>query len=288
MSTALQSMELLSPGGNLNGYLQAISRIPILTAEEERELAGELHDHGDLDAARKLIISHLRFVAHIARSYSGYGLPLEDLIQEGNIGLMKAVKRFDPGRGVRLTSFAVHWIKAEIHEFILRNWRIVRVATTKAQRKLFFNLRSKKRKLGWLSDAEADSIADELEVSRDQVREMEQRLSSFDSTFDAPAGGGDDDGPPSAPAYYLEDRRFEPERIVEQEEEDSRNRRLMHRAIKGLDARSRKIISRRHLGEKKATLQELATEHGVSIERIRQIEQSAIRKIRHKIASQQD
>ncbi len=214
MGKALQPVRSLSPGSDLNAYIQNVYSIPILTQEEEQALARAYHDDDDLDAARQMILAHLRFVVHIARSYSGYGLPMGDLIQEGNVGLMKAVKRFDPDRGVRLVSFAVHWIKAEIHEFILRNWRIVKIATTKAQRKLFFNLRSSKKSLGWLNPEEAQAIAEDLGVNVDQVLEMEGRLSAHDAAFDAPTDSDDDDAI-HAPVYYLEDRSHDPARLLE-------------------------------------------------------------------------
>ncbi|MBC6428785.1 MAG: RNA polymerase sigma factor RpoH [Cellvibrionales bacterium] len=279
MSTAIQPVDILSPGGDLNAYIQGVYSIPVLTAAEERVLATDYAATENLDAARQLILAHLRFVVHIARSYSGYGLPLGDLIQEGNVGLMKAVKRFDPAREVRLVSFAVHWIKAEIHEFILRNWRIVRVATTKAQRKLFFNLRSRKKSLGWLSHKEAEAIAEDLGVEVEQVVQMEGRLAAHDSAFDAPLEA-DDDEAISAPVHYLEDQRNDPAQLLE--EADWRNvyEQGLARGLDSLDARSRNILQRRWLAEPKATLHDLAAEYGVSAERIRQIEQNAMRKIR--------
>src|SRR5690554_2633083 len=236
MGTSLQLADRLVPGANLEAYIQAASRIPVLTADEERKLAERLHYEGDVDAARTLVLSHLRFVIHIARSYSGYGLAQADLIQEGNVGLMKAVKRFNPEFGVRLVSFAVHWIKAEIHEFILRNWRIVKVATTKAQRKLFFNLRSQKKRLAWLNQAELNAVASDLGVAPHVVREMEGRLASQDTAFDGPQND-DDDNAYQAPAYYLEDRRSDPAVQIERADwtEDS-NGRLME-ALHDLDER---------------------------------------------------
>ncbi len=279
MGTALQPVDILSPGGDINAYIQGVYSIPVLTVEEERELAVQYVDEGDLDAARQLVLAHLRFVVHIARSYSGYGLPLGDLIQEGNVGLMKAVKRFDPERGVRLVSFAVHWIKAEIHEFILRNWRIVKIATTKAQRKLFFNLRSKKKNLGWLSNDEAEAIAEDLGVEVDQVVQMEGRLASQDTAYDAPANGDDEDTP-TAPVYYLEDKSMDPAQMLEDSDWEESNEALLAKGMELLDERSKDILVRRWLAEDKATLHDLADEYGVSAERIRQIEQAAMKKIR--------
>jgi RNA polymerase sigma-32 factor len=279
MGTSLQLIERLVPGANLEAYIQAASRIPVLTVEVERELAGRLYYDEDVDAARQMVLSHLRFVIHIARSYSGYGLAQADLIQEGNVGLMKAVKRFNPEYGVRLVSFAVHWIKAEIHEFILRNWRIVKVATTKSQRKLFFNLRSQKKKLAWLSHAELHAVAEDLGVEPRVVREMEGRLSSHDTAFDGPMDD-DDDSAYKAPAYYLEDRRSDPAVQLENSDwtEDS-NGRLMQ-ALEMLDERSQDILRERWLSESKATLHQLADKYGISAERIRQLEKNAMKKIR--------
>ncbi len=279
MGTSLQLADKLVPGVNLEAYIQATSRIPVLTADEERDLAERLHYEGDVDAARQLVLSHLRFVIHIARSYSGYGLPQADLIQEGNVGLMKAVKRFNPEYGVRLVSFAVHWIKAEIHEYILRNWRIVKVATTKAQRKLFFNLRSQKKRLAWLNHEELKAVAQDLGVEPQVVREMEGRLVSQDTSFDGPMDD-DDDSSYQAPAHYLEDRRADPAMLLEQSDwaEDS-NGRLMQ-ALGNLDERSQDILRERWLSDSKSTLHELADKYGVSAERIRQLEKNAMKKIR--------
>ncbi|SIQ46182.1 RNA polymerase sigma factor RpoH [Marinobacterium stanieri] len=279
MGTSLQVVEQLSPGRNVDAYVQTVSAIPILTADEERELAERLHYQSDLEAARQLVMSHLRFVVHIARSYSGYGLPLGDLIQEGNVGLMKAVKRFDPTMGVRLVSFAVHWIKAEMHEFILRNWRIVKIATTKAQRKLFFNLRSQKKKLSWMTNEEVEAVAEDLGVDAKVVRQMEGRLASNDTAFDAPASE-DEDAAYLSPSAYLEDHSADPATQLEEAnwEEDSQRRLLS--AMEGLDDRSRNILARRWLAEEKATLHELAAEYEVSAERIRQLEKNAMKKIR--------
>ncbi|WP_455216806.1 RNA polymerase sigma factor RpoH [Kaarinaea lacus] len=267
------------PAGNLDAYLQATRSIPMLSAEEEHSLAVRLHEHGDLEAAQKLVLAHLRFVAHIARGYSGYGLPQADLIQEGNIGLMKAVKRFDPSVGVRLVSFAVYWIRAEIHEYILRNWRIVKVATTKAQRKLFFNLRSSKKRLGWFNQEEVDTVAEELGVSAKDVREMESRLSGQDIGFDEP----DDDEERShtvSPVTYLEDMSHEPSRTIEAAEWEEHNSNQLSHAMAHLDERSRDIIQQRWLTEDKATLHELADKYSVSAERIRQLENNAIKKLK--------
>lgn len=267
---------------SLESYVNSVKEIPVLSAEEEQELAERLYNQNDLDAARKLVMSHLRFVLHIAHGYRGYGLPEADLIQEGNIGLIKAVKRFNPTLGVRLVSFAVHWIRAEIHEFILRNWRIVRVVTTKAQRKLFFNLRSMKQRLSWLSSSEVEKIADDLGVSRKDVLEMEKRLSMQDVAFDAPTDSDDEDNT-LAPATYLEDNRYDPAVVVEQDEWEEHRHNQLQNAIESLDARSQDILQKRWLSEEKATLQELANHHGVSIERIRQVENNAIKALKKKL-----
>ncbi|HEY8568492.1 MULTISPECIES: RNA polymerase sigma factor RpoH [Microbulbifer] len=279
MGTSLQPIHTLSPGGNLNAYIQTVSGFDVLTAEEEKKLAEDLYYNNDLEAARQLVMSHLRFVVHIAKSYSGYGLNQGDLIQEGNVGLMKAVKRFNPEKGVRLVSFAVHWIKAEIHEFILRNWRIVKIATTKAQRKLFFNLRGHKKSLAWLTNEEAKRVAEELNVDVAHVHDMEGRLAAHDAAFDA---GVDDDDESAwqAPAHYLEDRRYDPAMMLEQDnwEETSVNNLAM--AMEQLDDRSRDIIEARWLTDNKATLHELADKYGVSAERIRQLEKNAMKKVR--------
>ena len=265
--------------GSIEAYIQAVNEIPMLSAEEEQALARRLYDLQDLDAARQLVLSHLRFVVRVARGYRGYGLAQSDLIQEGNIGLMKAVKRFNPEVGVRLVSFAVHWIRAEIHEFILRNWRIVKVATTKAQRKLFFNLRSSKKRLGWMNQDEVNAVARDLGVSAKDVVEMEQRLSAHDMSFDAPV----DDDPENetfSPAGYLEDGRVSPEEQLATDQLDQADRRKLTSALLNLDGRSREIIQRRWLSEDKTTLQALARKYGVSAERIRQLEQNAIEKMR--------
>lgn len=277
-STSMQPIGILAPGANLNAYVQAVSAFSILTVDQEQELARDLHQNGNLDAARKLVMAHLRFVVHIARSYNGYGLPLGDLVQEGNVGLMKAVKRFDPDKGVRLVSFAVHWIKAEIHEFILRNWRIVKIATTKAQRKLFFNLRGAKKRLAWLSNDEAHAVAADLGVDVKQVREMEGRLASYDAGFDA--GEDDDDESYVAPANYLEDNRYDPAIRLEESNWEESNVNSLEKAMDKLDDRSRVILQRRWLNDDKATLHDLAAEYGVSAERIRQLEKNAMNKIK--------
>ena len=284
MNKGLQAVYAMSPGANLDAYITTVNAIPMLTPAEEKELAERFHYQGDLEAARLLVMSHMRFVVHIARSYSGYGLNQGDLIQEGNVGLMKAVKRFDPEVGVRLVSFAVHWIKAEIHEFILRNWRIVKVATTKAQRKLFFNLRSQKKKLGWLTQSEAQSIADDLGVEAKTVFEMEGRLNSYDAAFDA---GTDDDDETAyqAPANYLEDHSYDPARMVESDnyQQDANDR--LHQALDSLDDRSRTILQQRWLSEEKSTLHELAAMYDVSAERIRQLEKNAMKKLKEAIGT---
>ena len=280
MGTHLQPSQLNSPGKDIESYLSSIHAIPILTKEQEQELALKLYEEDDLDAARQLVIHHLRFVVHIARSYQGYGLPLGDIIQEGNVGLMKAVDKYDPHRGVKLVSFAVHWIKAEIHEYILKNWRLVKIATTKAQRKLFFNLRSKKKSLDWLTKEEAEKIANDLNVEVKDVLHMENRLSSNDSSFDAPAPTGSNDDEIMSPSQYLEDKTYDPEVIVANEQADQVNKNDLVEALKILDDRSKDILQRRYLGDQKATLHDLADEYEVSAERIRQIESSALKKLK--------
>jgi len=280
MSQALVAKNLPIPSlaGSLDAYISAVHRIPVLSAEEEQQLARRYHAEDDLDAAKQLIAAHLRFVVHVARGYSGYGLQLGDLIQEGNIGLMKAVKRFDPEHGVRLVSFAVHWIRAEMHEFILKNWRIVKVATTKAQRKLFFNLRKNKKRLGWMNAGEVKTVANELGVPEKTVLEMESRLSGRDVGFDAPVDADDDERP--APASFLIDDSADPyQNVADSSQAESRHDTLSV-ALGDLDERSRDIIQRRWLTDDKATLQELADEYGVSAERIRQIESVAMKKMR--------
>lgn len=277
MSTELQVVPVLTPGSDLTSYMQAINSIAILTAEEEKDLAEAYFYQQDLEAARQLVMSHLRFVVHLAKTYNGYGLPIADLVQEGNIGLMKAVKRFDPSKGVRLVSFAVHWIKAEIHEYVLRNWRIVKVATTKAQRKLFFNLRSSKKSLTWLSHEEAQAMADDLGVDIRDVQNMEGRLSAVDMAFDV---GDDDDDSHVAPASFLEDSRYDPARLLENDNWEDSNNQSLYQALESLDERSRDIIQRRWLNDDKATLHELADEYQVSAERIRQLEKNAMNKVK--------
>ena len=272
-------MEWMTPGANLNAYIQGTATVPILSIEEEKSLGEALYYEDDLDAARRLVMSHLRFVVHIARSYNGYGLPLADLIQEGNVGLMKAVRRFNPEKGVRVVSFAVHWIKAEIHEFILRNWRIVKIATTKSQRKLFFNLRSAKKQLQWLTADEAKAVADDLGVEIKDVMEMEMRLTARDSAFDAPADE-DDDNASYAPVFFLEDKGADPAQLAENDDYEGDNNLRLAEAVKTLDERSQSILQRRWLDDKKATLHQLADEYGVSAERIRQLEKNAMKKVR--------
>jgi RNA polymerase sigma-32 factor len=279
MGTSLQPMDLMSPGRNPEAYVHTVSAIPILSIAEERALTERLFYEEDLEAARQLVMSHLRFVVHIAKSYSGYGLNQADLIQEGNVGLMKAVKRFDPRVGVRLVSFAVHWIKAEMHEYILKNWRIVKVATTKAQRKLFFNLRSSKKSLSWLTNDEVDAMAEDLGVEAKVVREMERRMSSSDMAFDLGSDDSDEDAY-KAPAYFLEDKREDPARMVEEAQWSADTNRRLASAIGDLDERSRNILVQRWLSEQKSTLHQLAAEYQVSAERIRQLEKNAMKKVR--------
>ena len=281
-STALVANNLPVPSalGSLDAYIGAVHRIPVLSVEDEQDLARRFRDEQDLDAARELVHSHLRFVVHVARGYNGYGLQLGDLIQEGNIGLMKAVKRFDPDMGVRLVSFAVHWIRAEMHEFILKNWRIVKVATTKAQRKLFFNLRKSKTRLGWMNAAEVSAVAKDLNVSEREVMEMESRLSGRDVGFDAPDDGDDDHAPP-APVAYLVAHDEDPSQAYERADSEDHQLAMLRESLAGLDARSRDIIKRRWLdADSKVPLQELADEYGVSAERIRQIEANALKKMK--------
>ena len=280
MSTALQLQATTTlPVGNLAAYRQAVFSLPMLSAEKERELAERYRNERDLDAAWELVTAHLRFVVRIARGYDGYGLAQADLIQEGNVGLMKAVKRFDPNVGVRLVSFAVHWVRAEIHEFILRNWRIVKVATTKAQRKLFFNLRSMRKRLGWMSRTEVEDIAADLGVEPRVVMEMEQRLSAHDASYD-PLVDHDPENDRPSPSGYLQDLRFEPAARVEDDDWEVYSEARLAEALEALDDRSRSIIVRRWLAERKMTLQELADEYGVSAERIRQLEKNALERLR--------
>jgi len=284
MTTSLQPAYALVPGANLEAYVPTVNSIPLLPPEQERDLAERLSYEPDLEAARQMVLAHLRFVVHIARSYSGYGLAQADLIQEGNVGLMKAVKRFNPEMGVRLVSFAVHWIKAEIHEFILRNWRIVKVATTKAQRKLFFNLRSQKKRLAWLNNEEVHRVAESLGVEPREVREMESRLTGHDMAFD-PAAEADDDSAFQSPANYLEDHRYDPARQLEDADWTDNSTSNLHEALEVLDDRSRDILYQRWLAEEKATLHDLAQKYNVSAERIRQLEKSAMNKLKLSIAA---
>ncbi len=272
-------LELVLPTGSLEAYQSAVSRIPVLSVEEEQDLATRLQRDNDLDAARRLVLSHLRFVAYIARGYRGYGLPEADLIQEGSIGLMKAVKRFDPTMNVRLASFAVHWIKAEMHEYILRNWRVVKIATTKAQRKLFFNLRKARSRLGWMTQEEIQTVANDLGVTTENVMEMEKRLNAHDASFDPYVGEADDDSY-SAPAGYLTDQRPDPAMILEEQQWQEQSETQLKNALAKLDERSLDILHSRWLAEEKATLHQLADKYGVSAERVRQLENNAIKKLR--------
>ena len=275
----LQIIDTMVPGRDLNAYITAVNGIAVLSAEEELELANQYYYEDNLDSARKLVLAHLRFVVHMAKTYSGYGLSEADLIQEGNVGLMKAVKRFNPEVGVRLVSFAVHWIKAEMHEFILRNWRIVKVATTKAQRKLFFNLRGSKKRLGWMSQDEVEAVAKDLGVEPKTVLQMEGRMGAFDASFDG-AADADDDEAYQAPAQYLEDTRFDPAKKVEADDYEKTSTDGLYIAMENLDERSKDILQRRWLSDDKATLHELADEYGVSAERIRQLEKNAMNKVK--------
>mgnify|MGYP000296156087 CR=1 FL=1 len=277
MAQNVMTLPSIAPGADIDAYLNTISQFPILEPEHEKQLAEKFREDGDLNAARELVMCHLRFVVHLARSYKGYGLPQADLIQEGNVGLMKAVKRFDPDVGVRLISFAVHWIKAEMHEYILRNWRIVKVATTKAQRKLFFNLRSAKSSSSWLNQKETQAIAQDLGVSTDEVTRMEGRLSANDAAFD---GYGTDEDTATAPVHFLASSMPDPaDLIAEQDSAQDMSLRLTA-SLSQLDERSRDILQQRWLSDDKATLHELAAEYGVSAERIRQLEQNAIKKLK--------
>ncbi|KTD14476.1 RNA polymerase sigma factor RpoH [Legionella israelensis] len=278
MSQQLQLAAMNLPIGNLDAYIHRVNQIPLLSAEEEIDFAQRFHAQGDIEAARRLVLAHLRYVVRVARGYLGYGLPLSDLIQEGNIGLMKAVKRFDPTMGVRLVSFAVHWIKAEIHEFVLRNWRIVKIATTKAQRKLFFNLRNMKKRLGWFSAEEVDAVARDLGVSREDVLQMEQRLNVMDSPYDAPDAGMEEAF--KAPEHYLHDASHDPAVLLEKENSGEEGREQLMQAFERLDERSQDILQQRWLIENKTTLHSLAEKYGVSAERIRQLEKNAMKKLR--------
>lgn len=275
MSLQSKALALTVPQGSIDAYVQMINEIPVLTADEEMKLAKQYHDKEDLDAVRQLILSNLRFVVHVARGYSGYGLPQADLIQEGNVGLMKAVKRFDPSVGVRLVTFAVHWIKAEIHEYVLKNWRIVKVATTKAQRKLFFNLRKSKKRLGWFNQEEVNAVAKDLGVDPAEVMRMEGRLNAKDMTFDAPT----DDEDTYSPSMFLESDSIDPAIQAEADNWQSIQLDKLKNALAGLDARSQDILQQRWLTEDKSTLHELASKYSVSAERIRQLENNAIKKL---------
>ena len=281
----LAQLQLALPAGSLETYIHSVNHIPMLSAEQERLLAIRFRETNDLDAARQLVLSHLRFVVRVARSYSGYGLPQADLIQEGNIGLMKAVKRFDPEIGVRLVSFAVHWIRAEMHEYILRNWRIVKVATTKAQRKLFFNLRSAKKRLGWMNNEEINAVAEDLGVKPKDVLEMEKRMSARDAAFDGSPGADLEEHETYAPVGFLEDHRPGPEDEIEDLQHNDMLQQNLLQALDSLDDRNKAIIQRRWLDDDKATLQELAAEFDVSAERIRQLEQNAMKKLKQSMAA---
>ncbi|PSW04971.1 RNA polymerase sigma factor RpoH [Photobacterium lipolyticum] len=282
MTKAMYSMALVS-ADSLDSYIQTVNRYPMLSAEREKELAERLHYEGDIDSAKSLVMSHLRFVVHVARGYSGYGLPMADLVQEGNIGLMKAVKRFNPEVGVRLVSFAVHWIKAEIHEYVLRNWRIVKVATTKAQRKLFFNLRKAKKRLGWFNNAEVEMVAEQLGVNASEVREMESRLAAQDPAFEMPTEDDDRDVSYTAPVYFLEDKSSDVALSYEENNWESHANNRLSNALAGLDDRSQHIVRSRWLDDDKSTLQDLADHYGVSAERIRQLEKNAMKKLKQAV-----
>ncbi|MGF1685217.1 RNA polymerase sigma factor RpoH [Photobacterium japonica] len=282
MAQEMTSMALVS-ADSLDSYVQSVNHYPMLSAEQERELAERLHFDGDINAAKALVMSHLRFVVHIARGYSGYGLPMADLVQEGNIGLMKAVKRFNPEVGVRLVSFAVHWIKAEIHEYVLRNWRIVKVATTKAQRKLFFNLRKSKKRLGWFNNDEVAMVAEQLGVDASEVREMESRLAAQDPAFELQAEDDDRESSYSAPVYYLEDKSSDLALKYEENNWESHANNRLSNALASLDARSQHIVRSRWLDDNKSTLQELADHYEVSAERIRQLEKNAMKKLKESV-----
>ncbi len=279
-TTTLPMIDAQLPIGSIEAYISQVNRIPLLTQPEEHSLAVRLQRDNDLDAAKQMVMSHLRYVVRVARGYMGYGLPLNDLIQEGNIGLMKAVRRFNPEMGVRLVTFAMHWIKAEIHEFVLRNWRIVKVATTKAQRKLFFNLRQMKKKLSWLTQEEVEEVARDLKVAPATVREMESRLSSQDTPFESFSGDNEDDAQHLAPANYLEDHRYNPARLLENDTTREQSKTALQNALVQLDERSQAILHARWLNDNKATLQDLADKYQVSAERIRQLEKNAMQKLK--------
>lgn len=284
IANSLQVFDPTTPGQDLTAYIASVNSIAMLTPEQELELAKQYYYEDNVDAARQLVLAHLRFVVHMSKTFSGYGLSQADLIQEGNVGLMKAVKRFNPEVGVRLVSFAVHWIKAEMHEYILRNWRIVKIATTKAQRKLFFNLRSSKKRLGWLNNEEAEAMAQDLGVDAKVVRQMEGRMASYDAAFDADSDS-DDEAAYKAPAYYLEDQASDLATNVEEDEWEEVTNNSLHSAMSELDDRSKDILNSRWLSENKATLHELADRYGISAERIRQLEKNAMNKIKVKMAA---
>ncbi len=278
---SLQPITMTLPIGSIDAYIHRVNQIPMLTAEEEYDCARRFQDEGDLEGARALVLAHLRYVVRVARGYLGYGLPLSDLIQEGNVGLMKAVKRFDPNIGVRLVSFAVHWIKAEIHDYVVQNWRIVKVATTKAQRKLFFNLRQMKKRLGWMNQDEVDAIANDLGVTPDDVLVMEQRLNAMDAPYDSDDSDDDDVNYKASPARYLESPNSDPAQLFEQDTSELDSRERLHLALKRLDERSQDILQQRWLIDDKAvTLHVLAEKYGVSVERVRQLEKNAMKKLR--------
>jgi len=281
MSSQLQPVTLNLPIGSIDAYIYSVNQIPMLSAEEERDCAQRFQDNGDVEGARSLVLAHLRYVVRVARGYSGYGLPLSDLIQEGTVGLMKAVKRFDPKIGVRLVSFAVHWIKAEIHDYVLQNWRIVKVATTKSQRKLFFNLRKMKKRLGWMNTEEVDAVANDLGVTREEVLVMEQRLNTMDASFDGDDSDDDEGSGKVSPALYLEAANSDPAQLFEQDNSDTQSREKLHLALARLDQRSQDILQQRWLLDDKAiTLHALADKYGVSAERVRQLEKNAMKKLR--------
>lgn len=283
MSLELQLSTMHLPIGSLDAYIQRVNQIPMLSAEEEKTFARNFRENGDVESARQLVLAHLRYVVRVARGYLGYGLPLGDLIQEGNVGLMKAVKRFDPEMGVRLVSFAVHWIKAEIHEFVIQNWRIVKIATTKAQRKLFFNIRNMKKRLGWFSVEEVDAVAKDLNVTRSDVLEMEKRLNAMDMSFD-PQEAEDEQAHQYSPAAFLPDSSNDPALLLEEENSFNHSNLELHNAIESLDERSQDILRQRWLNsEKTATLHTLAEKYGISAERVRQLEKNAMSKLRKKM-----
>jgi RNA polymerase sigma-32 factor len=280
MNTSLQALNLHLPISSLDAYIAHVNQIPMLSQAEEVELATRLQKNNDFTAAKQLVLTHAKYVVRVAKGYKGYGLPLSDLIQEGNIGLMKAVKRFNPEIGVRLVTFAVHWIKAEMHEYILRNWRIVKIATTKAQRKLFFNLRTMKKRLGWFTNEEVNAVANDLGVEPSEVREMEMRLSHADTPFEAYASDDEDEPSYSVPAAYLEDKRYNPEDLLETSDWSEQSESSLHHALSQLDERSQEILAARWLHDTKATLQDLAEKYQVSAERIRQLEKNAMQKLK--------